>query len=448
MKVDVNDLNFHAFDENIKLGYNEARYKINGWKIGLTLLILIGKGLASVYYFFLPRYDKNDVACEVAMFAFSEANNERCLRPLLPSISNSKLFTNENLKLKRIWIYSMLYAPIVLFRCFTYTGKKQRFYCRFFLSFCKAYGTYIEAISILKNLQPKMIIVANDHSYTSRSFFRAAQHLKIITAYVQHASVNKFFPPLEFDYAFLDGLESYEKYLDGKTCSSSVFLSGNPRFDILSTLTSHVFQQHERKIGIAVNPLDSLDIIKELIISIKAKIKGVEISLRPHPSSDMRYWAEICRHMDCKLSNSFLENPFLFINRHQVFIARNSSFHLDVCMAGKKSFFFNFSGKPVMDAYNYLKNNLVEDITPAPVEAINVALKTSSNKVLNKQAQYFVGNFNTIHWGMSAKLIGTTVIEILEGKRDLSFWTNSVGAKVFKIEDGTCRLLVEDETSI
>ena len=433
MSIDVNDLNFHAFDVNIKLGYNEAKYKISVRKIAFSLLILIAKGLASLFYFLKDRYDQEILPCDVAMFAFSEANNKRCLQPLVPNVAKSTLFTDENLMLKRIWFYAMVYSPVVLFRCITYKGKQQRFYCRFFISFCKAFGTYKEARNILRSMRPRMVIVANDHSYTSRCFFRAAQELGINTAYVQHASVNKYFPPLEFDYAFLDGRESYDKYIDGKPCRSVVYLSGNPRFDIISKLKLRAFRPEDRKIGIAVNPLDQVIIIEELISLIKTSIPGVEISIRPHPSSDMIAWEQTCKHLNCTLSNSFEENPFVFINRHQLFISGNSSFHLDVSMAGKQSFFYNFSGKVVVDAYNYLKNNLVKDISLSPINAIIGALE-SPHLVLNEQAQYYVGNFNTEYWGRSAELIGRTITELLANKKDIACWNLVKEDNVFTIQ--------------
>jgi hypothetical protein len=431
--IDVNDLNFHAFDDGIKLKYNEERYKIKPFKIASIMLMLLLKGFGSIPYFFVRRYDSSARPCDVAMFAFSEANNRRCLSPLLPHIPNSVLFTNENLMLKRVWFYAMIYSPIVIFRCLTYPGKKKKYYCRFITSFCRAYGTYIEAKSLLKVLRPKMVVVANDHSYSSRSFFRAAQHLKIKTAYVQHASVNKYFPPLEFDYAFLDGLESYDKYIDGKSCSSKVYLSGNPRFDIISEFDSKDSIANNRRIGIAVNPLDSVGMLEEFVKLIKNRWPEIEISIRPHPSSNMLLWAKTCDELGCDLSDSSNENPFEFIYRHQVFISGNSSFHLDVFMARKQSFFYNFSEQAVFDAYNFLKNKLMKDISNDPLPWVEAALDPLISKLINPNAKYFVGNFGTKYWGKSADLIGMTISDLLVEKIGLKYWDTLPGLNVFEI---------------
>ena len=79
--------------------------------------------------------------------------------------------------------------------------------------FCGAYSYVPYFINILSKTKPKLVIVSNDHSLNCRSLRLAAQILGIRTLYIQHASISNIFPPLEFDYALLDGLVSYKKYV-------------------------------------------------------------------------------------------------------------------------------------------------------------------------------------------------------------------------------------------
>tara|TARA_E500000331_G_scaffold326141_1_gene344053 strand:- start:288 stop:1073 length:786 start_codon:yes stop_codon:yes gene_type:complete len=65
----------------------------------------------------------------------------------------------------------------------------------------------------LDRIQPKLIILSNDHSIYARSLRITAEILEIKTLYIQHASVSKIFPPLEFDYALLDGNVAYQNYI-------------------------------------------------------------------------------------------------------------------------------------------------------------------------------------------------------------------------------------------
>ena len=56
-----------------------------------------------------------------------------------------------------------------------------------------------------------VVFVANDHTGPCRSIRLACEQLNIKVAYIQHA-VSSIFPPLEFDYAFLDGKVAYDIY--------------------------------------------------------------------------------------------------------------------------------------------------------------------------------------------------------------------------------------------
>lgn len=77
------------------------------------------------------------------------------------------------------------------------------------------YGVYFIS-RLLFNFygKPKAMVFSNDHTTLPRAFLKAAQDEGIKTIYLQHASVSKKipFPPLEFDYALLEGHDALEKY--------------------------------------------------------------------------------------------------------------------------------------------------------------------------------------------------------------------------------------------
>lgn len=72
---------------------------------------------------------------------------------------------------------------------------------------------------VLSDAQPILALVSNDHSFPNRALCSLARVHGVKTAYVQHASVSARFPPLTFDYSFLDGSVSREIYrqLDSNT---------------------------------------------------------------------------------------------------------------------------------------------------------------------------------------------------------------------------------------
>ena len=53
----------------------------------------------------------------------------------------------------------------------------------------------------------------------------------IETLYIQHASVTSRFPALKFNYAFLDGFDTLNKYITAGPSETKVFLTGTCKFD-------------------------------------------------------------------------------------------------------------------------------------------------------------------------------------------------------------------------
>ncbi|MDR3056624.1 MAG: hypothetical protein LBU84_00605, partial [Prevotella sp.] len=278
-----------------------------------------------------------------------------------------------------------------------------------FISFSCSYGHYFEARRILKKIHPFMIIVANDHSLPQRAFFRAAQSLNIKTAYVQHASVSENFPPLEFDYAFLDGQESLDKYTaNNKICKSKVYFYGSPRFDIIKSLNIETISSDNR-CGIAINAVDYPDRIAQLIHKLYESIDNISITIRPHPAMDQDFWKTFTDDNKCFLSNAKVENPFHFIAHNDFFISGESSFHLDVALAGKVSFFYNFTDKPMIDHYGYLKNGLIKEL-PDNLMKQKYCIENVEERA--RLIRYYVANYKTPDWGRSATLISSQLEEL------------------------------------
>ena len=93
----------------------------------------------------------------------------------------------------------------------------------FFSIYCQSYTHLVFFASILLKLSSndklKLVVLSNDHSSINRCLRLACEVLNIETLYMQHASVSTLFPPLQFDYALLDGEVAYETY---KSCVSNL----------------------------------------------------------------------------------------------------------------------------------------------------------------------------------------------------------------------------------
>jgi hypothetical protein len=426
MKIDIEDINYLSSHEELNPPFRKQKYSANIFELLIRWAYLIYRGLLSIRYFFFNCY-KSLPSCDV-LFLSVTGNNFRTLQPIQQKTENSAIFRISNRFLYKTAFYAMIYSPIVFGKYLKAKGYMKKAYVRKFLDFSLSYGYFIEAQTILNKINPKMLILANDHSYPQRAFLRVAQNLNIKTGYVQHASVANHFPPLEFDYAFLDGQESLDKYLsNGKVCKSTVFLSGSSRFDIIQTIRSSEKSGNIIKCGIAINSLDKLEKIEQLIKLLQTNINDIEIAIRPHPAMQLSLWKIFASANQCSISDSKTENPFVFIGNNNVFISGESSFHLDVALLGKVSYYYNFTDYNNLDCYGYLASGLMQDISHYSGQAIKESLN-SSHETNVSLLNYYVSTFDTRYWGHSAGLIAGTISHLLQGNVP-DFWDRQTGNK-------------------
>jgi hypothetical protein len=420
-KIDIWDLAYVDTHEEIISPRQKAEYSSNIFRIFYAEIQLV---CYTLYYWIRYAFRKKNRQsnCQYFLFAVT-GNNRRVLMPLKEKLENARLFSLDDFHKEKVGWYALLYSPFVFLKFIRSSGFSKKTYCSKFLNLCLSYGFYIVAEDILKNNKPEYVIVANDHSYPQRSCFRVAQKLGIKTIYIQHASVSENFPALEYDYAFLDGQESLDKYTaNNKKCQATVFLSGNPRFDIIKIVnTDNCKKQDVVKCGVAINELDEVEKIRDLTQILQKNIDNIEFVVRPHPAMCTDFWRTFANKNHCALSDAKTENPFVFISKCNVFISGESSFHLDVTLSGKKSYYYNFTGMDNLDWYGYLKNGLIEDITHYSPQQIK---ETISNKIrLNIQLlRYYVSNFDTPYWGKSTELIAETISQFSQSTAIPTFW--------------------------
>lgn len=427
MIPDVNNLNYYYFNKESNLLYDKDKYKINFFVVFKQFFEIFVKGIGALKYFFDLGYYGFCTQSDFALFGFTN-NNIRSLSPLKEHLPSSNIFSDHNIKFKKVWFYAMLYSPVILYRCLVYKSYKKETYCFNFKGFCRSYGMYKEASKMLKIINPKFVIVSNYQSYTSRSFYKAAKELGIKTVFLQHATAVECDPQLDFDYAFLDGIEAYEKLTARKKSLSKIFLSGNPRFDFFPVISN---VKEDFILGIAINILDDEKFVKNFILECKNEIPELQIVLRPHPTTNLQYWKKKCEDWGCLFSNSSTENPFEFITRCSFFIAGDSSFHLDVAIADKLSFYYNFTSQKSLDLYSYIKNNLIIDISYDAFKYLKT-IKKEDEKYKNSRTKYYVANYETQFWQKSAYLIAKTLIKIDREEDFCNFWCKKENFYVIK----------------
>ena len=433
---DIYDINYIKSHESLNSNLIKRYYQDSVWKLFLSIISLFFMVTKDVLFkpFGFNRLKKSSFA-----FFGDTNNNIRSLAPVQSHMTNSYLYSKK-LPYGLMALNTLRYIPDVFILYKKEKGYLRKSLASDFSSYCFSYSDMDFAPRILQKINPKACAFANDHGSRTRALFRAAQNMNIKTVYMQHASVNIHFPPLEYDYAFLDGMESLEKYLYKKPCNSKIFLSGASRFDFQNTISfskTNLSENNKLRVGVAINSIDNEKKVIEFIKQIMS-IGKYECIIRPHPSQNTYKWKNIAKIYNCKISSAKKENPFTFIANADVFIAAQTSFHLDVAVAGKESFHYNFTNTDISDHYGYLKNNLIMDITDKSYEEIKILLDNHINN-LNKAelVRYYVANYGSNYWGKAAELIALTIEELTINNKCPDFWIEKEykGYSYFELKD-------------
>jgi hypothetical protein len=297
--------------------------------------------------------------------------------------------------------------------------------------FCEAYILVPFFIDMLKKVQPKIIIVSNDHHVINRSLRLSAEIMEVKTLYLQHASVNELFPPLEFNYALLDGNIAHKYYIqcyqiqprtnlrvEKNIANCQVMLTGQKKLVVKINEEKKLKGLH---IGIAVNPLDDFDYLKKLLDHLSPmKVKCV---VRTHQGQSLFFlklfkayirdknwisWSDSREHL---ISNYFMQVNLL--------IANNSSIHLEAALAGLPTFYYQMHSEVLYpDDYGYIKNGISKKLeTNFSFELLKNFVNSKNNDSQRlKSIKDYSETYGTAWQNQEGKLSALIINRILNDK--------------------------------
>lgn len=341
--IDIFDLNHDLSNENIGQIHKLPKFKSKGWAYGFLrfcygLLLSVIKLRFNVFAF-----KSNGV-----VFFVSSHNQYKALRKYGNGTSANYVavgvnYHNQEVK-KRYpealaYLLSIPFIPVVLYQyliCKDEYKKKTIRICidRYLLS----YGLHITNYICLLVFRPKMIAFSNDHCVWHRSLLKCCKSLGIKTFYCQHALVSEYFPPLEFDYTFLDGEIANKKYKRANA-ECQVFLTGSAYLDDLIDLNNNLDIKSPIVFGVCFNKIDSDNFIKDLVKDLVAQLESSElIIVRLHPADNRASYLKSAIESDkVVFSNTKEESMSSYLTNVSALLAGDSSVHLEAALKGKLS---------------------------------------------------------------------------------------------------------------
>ena len=285
---------------------------------------------------------------------------------------------------------------------------RPRVAIRYFDIIIKSAGLIEIYSKLLQHSRPKAIIFTNDHILFARSLKIAAHKAGIKTIYVQHASVTRFFPPLDFTLSLLYGEVSYNIYRKIGAVKGRVETIGMPSFD--SSVLNINKNSKIRTIGICTNLLDDFEKVEYVIKEICRAFPELDIILRSHPRETRMFFSD----SSFSVSDARKESIFSYLKSIDLLIAGETSTHLEAVMLNICSIYFNFTqdGKR-NDYYGYLESKLVPeaDCLSELLSLIQTYMLAKPDVRLN--AQPYNSTIGTIFEGRSTELAADYITELL-----------------------------------
>lgn len=341
-------------------------------------------------------------------------------------IIDSEISTDHEYQVVEFSLKELVISIIVFFIRAPYLLKQirynenRRFMYKYFDVFCLPYIYTPFFLNRLSQGRVKVSVSSNDHNPSNRCLRRVSKKLKIKTAYIQHASVSNLFPPLDYDYAFLDGsiaLRVYESISEGRLPTGKVFLCGQQK---------KVLRRFEgNSIGIAINILDSFEVIESLIERLT---KDYQVVVRTHPKQDRAFIDSLTdiikSNTKIEWSDSNNDSLISFFSRISSMIASNSSIHLEAALSGIPTLYLSYKDDPIEDYYGYVKNGVslnLDDISPSL--SIREAEDYVQTSTYLESVRAYSETYGTRFLGRESELSANIIANEISGFEDYSPFT-------------------------
>ncbi len=256
----------------------------------------------------------------------------------------------------------------------------------------------------------RALVVSNDHNVDFTSLFIAARMYKVPTFYLQHAHAAPSFPPLNMDFAFLDGEISARIY-DQKPSRTRIFLTGAPR------LQFEVEPPPTGRIGIAVGLNDELKFVESLVYNFLRL--DLRVRLRPHPrhGAVARSMLKVLCHRDSRVEfcDSRRVSVEEFLANVEAVVASNCGIHLEAAACKRPSFYAVLGNSQEEDSYAFLEAGLAQRFESA--EQVRDSVSGPLPQAINR-IQACVG---TPFEESPEMAIRDLILDLLEG-RPTSHW--------------------------
>jgi hypothetical protein len=286
---------------------------------------------------------------------------------------------------------------------------------RFFDLIFAAIGYYEVYRRALRHYRPRAVVFANDHNDDARALLLACRAEGVPTAYIQHASVSRWFPPLSFDLSLLEGQHALDTYRECGPVTGQVALVGMPKADAFVTRRNKAMRV--TRVAIAANLLDPTDGLIAAVDALLPALPHLQFTFRAHPGDTRDFRTLLAaRHPRLQFSDARTETVFDFLLRHDALIAADTSTHLEATLLNLASIYYRFGASRghTDDYYGYVRHGVVEMASELPdlIQSLQLLAKQKLSDYFTR-AQYYCATLGSENEGHSEALALSLLAEWL-----------------------------------
>ena len=350
--------------------------------------------------------------------SYNTINQREALKPLIEYLDDKADIISENSDFipnqPDIAYYdklSLKYSLHLIWWYYTFKGFQKEVFISRYYNFHIQLGKYAHLLKAFrKSPKLKFYLASNDHSGMSQIGFVAASTAGIKTIYIQHASVSDKFPPLQVDYALLEGEDAKAKYLAAGTTNAKIGLIGTMKYD--SYLQSTEIETPGKYAAVCLG-IASVDYDQNFELCLELKKSNMPFCLRFHPGVKENIRNRFIRE-GWNVSQPEQETALDFIMRCHTIISGDSNILLEAIILKRRPVYFASDGEG-LDYYGFLKAGII-DTTHYRFEHVVDALQADFDiEQHRKNAKFYCDTLYTPFEGKSTELAIQKMNDILKG---------------------------------
>lgn len=410
IKLDIYDLSYEMSSEKLNTLSSSLHFKMKG-VIKRTFIYIFHLLSSMLNVLNIIEYP---ISMGAIIFFCGTKNEHDAVFPIQKKINNSFMVDiagNNGFKIYWAYIIGLFFLPLVLIKYSHARGYKKKSMNYVFDHYLLLYGMYIYGNMWMKKIQPRCLVLSNHINVVNRVMRQIAKENNITTIYIQHASVPENFPPLDFDFALLEGRDALLKYNRVGYTKTVVFLIGIPKFD------PHYEKINKYKclnsIGICTSSIDPPRRIDELCERLRAEYSHIKIIIRPYGTNRSKYdWLKVIKKYNLDYSDWLNEISFDFLKKVDSIIAGESNIILEAALMNVFPIYYDYSNRN-LDFYGFIKTGLVKYLSKPNEVCIELGNIFRLKPFIREKTKYYYNTVGTQYDGHSTDLASELILNIV-----------------------------------